>query len=236
MFKTIIHVNIWDESGCDVFHINDAFLTENDSYNIKDILTAIAKDIQKRLNEMKMELTYDSKTVNTIILENIPSITDIRKHIENQENFTVQSKDEKSLYVEWNPEKQELYQSYDNELWLRTTTYQVKHIKIDDILYVPVEDFTKESCMPVSRFYQIPTSDETTAIQILNNMKLHNINGYESTKQMLITTKDELIHNRWGKRNLSIINLLLKHPEYDNPKYFHPCSDTHLKILNEYIQ
>lgn len=237
MLKTIIYVITHEQSGCDVFDTTLTYLMENGSYDIKNASRVIAEDIHRRLHKMHLELNYDNEQTSKTSLVNIPSITDIRNHIENQEGFTVQNKDE-SLYVSWNADTQELYQSYDNDLWIRTTTYSDEQFDADDILYIPIESFKniKEDCSEIDRFYQIPSSDETAAIQALNDMQLHQIEGYKSNKDMLIETKDKIIHNNYCNANMKIIKLLTKHPEYDDPKYFHPHAYTHLKILTNNIK
>lgn len=206
-----------------------SFLTENDNYEITDTVRAIANDVYARLTAMTLT---DTDTGETTALNNIPTIDEIYKNIQEKRAFKLSDADDGDLSASWNPDKNELCQEW--QAFSGCVIYVVDEIESENIAYDVVENFLayRKGVPSIMRGYYDLFTDLAAAKNALDAMKLHD--KFQSCKELLVVDKTR-VGNKHYQLECAILNVLRKYPEFNNEETFRVIPEQHAIELNKLL-
>lgn len=211
------------------------FLTENNRFELTNPMKAIAKHVYKELQDMYTSCTQNGKTTKTV-LNNIPSLDEIAKHIAEKESFSVTSKDGYELEAYWNPEENQLTMDYFAGQVSYDIAYEIMEIESDNLIYIAAQNFLcpMKGVPSVTRFYTKPFDNLADAQKECERIQA-SIDSDNVRAELILADKTVMCNTEWYKSNNHVIELLKAHPELNTPENFKLLVKEHAKALEQKI-
>ena len=193
-------------------------LTLGGSCNIENPDDAIAKELLHMMAAMRME-TRDGagNVVGTEALQHIPEFWDIQQMVARGEDIHVDGglinpehpEFGSSISLDYNGQDRTVTKSFSAGQFEYDGEFQVQEIERENVRFIPVETFyTSDGAVPVQRFYTKPFTSEADARKVLTEMKPHEIQGVQSTCELMVADMEDLEDSDWYESNMRCVAMV----------------------------